>query len=78
MKRKINFSIFHFNFSPSNGQNIVQILLQSAKKWVPSRERFDCLIHEFDGSIEVAVCKSYKIDQTDHCFGLLYLFRVVF
>jgi len=50
--------MIYFNFSPSNGQNIIQLLAQSAKKWCPSRERFDCIVRELEGSIEVAVCKS--------------------
>ncbi|CAF0794794.1 unnamed protein product [Rotaria sp. Silwood1] len=40
--------------NPSNGQNIVQLLSKSVQKWCPSRERFECLIHELDGTIEVA------------------------
>ncbi len=48
----------YFNSSPANGQNIVQLLSQSAKKWCVGRESFDCLVHELDGPIEMAVCKS--------------------
>jgi hypothetical protein len=44
------------DYSPSNGQNIVELLAQSAKKWAPHRESFHCLVHELDGTIEVAVC----------------------
>ncbi|CAF1000284.1 unnamed protein product [Rotaria sordida] len=40
--------------NPSNGQNIVQLLSKSAQKWCPGRERFECLIHELNGTIEIA------------------------
>ncbi|CAF3987682.1 unnamed protein product [Adineta steineri] len=40
--------------NPSNGQNIVQLLSQSAKKWCPGRERFDCLVNSFEAGIEIA------------------------
>ncbi len=54
----INSMNIYFNSSPANGQNIVQLLSQSAKKWCVGRESFDCLVHELDGPIEMAVCKS--------------------
>jgi hypothetical protein len=66
-----------FYFSPSNGQNIVQLLLQSAKKWSPGRERFECLIHELDGTIEIAVCKSYRFTK-HRLFCFCYLFQSSF
>ncbi|CAF3991723.1 unnamed protein product [Rotaria magnacalcarata] len=40
--------------NPSNGQNIVQLLSKSVQKWCRGHERFECLIHELDGTIEVA------------------------
>ncbi len=62
------------NFSPANGQNIVDLLAQLAKKWCPHRESFHCLVHELDGSIEVAVCRSYY----DIFYFLFHDFRVPF
>lgn len=43
------------NSSPANGQNIVELLSQSAKKWLPHRESFHCLLRELDEPIEVSV-----------------------
>ncbi len=50
-----------FDSSPSNGQNIVQLLSQSAKKWCLGRERFECLTNGLDGGIEMAVCISSEL-----------------
>jgi hypothetical protein len=61
--RNVYYINLLFNFSPSNGQNIVQLLAQSAKKWAPGRERFECLIHELDGQIETAVCTSFPLTK---------------
>ncbi|CAF4351128.1 unnamed protein product [Rotaria socialis] len=40
--------------NPSNGQNIVQLLSKSVQKWRRGHERFECLIRELNGTIEVA------------------------
>ena len=54
------FGMSMIDSSPSNGQNIVELLSQSAKKWLPQRESFHCLVRELDGPIEVAVSRSTK------------------
>lgn len=72
-----HFVIFVYDFSPSNGQNIVQLLFKSVQMWCPGRERFECLVHELDGSIEVAVRKSNRFSFILNIFVIIY-FRVVF
>ena len=42
-------------FSPSNGQNILNLLDKSAKKWFPGRERFQCLVQCLHSPNEIAV-----------------------
>ena len=66
--------------SPSNGQNIIELMDQSTKKWCPGRERFDCFIHELSGPIEVAVRDLFFVATENEfdCFWLMFFFRVFF